>query len=218
MKKLIYTVITNKYDTLKEPLVYTDGWGYVCLEDDFPSGQEISVWDDVIIENKEATPVLTQRREKILLSEPFWTHYDVSIYIDGSFAIGCDLDDLLEQAKGFDCVFVSHPQRRCAYTEGNACVTLGKDSEQTISKQLNFYKSRELPFNYGMISSGIMIRWHNKKVRTFCETWWKQLQMFSHRDQVSWPYAIWKHQELSYSILPWDDIKTKFILYPHKKK
>jgi hypothetical protein len=60
-------------------------------------------------------------------------------------------------------------------------------------KQVNKYKEEGFPKNFGLVQSGIIFRKHND---TSCiklmEAWWKELEVESHRDQLSFNYAVWK--------------------------
>ena len=46
MKNVCYTVITNNYDTLKDPLVVSKDWRYVCFSD---RGFKSKVWELLFI-------------------------------------------------------------------------------------------------------------------------------------------------------------------------
>ena len=67
--------------------------------------------------------------------------------------------------------------------------------------------------------SGIIARWHNRKVRALCELWWQEYVQGSRRDQLSLSYAIWKSPRIKISKLDYREQffeKRNFIAYPHK--
>lgn len=210
-KKVIYTCITGDYDVLKEPVIVTEGWDYICFTDQDLTSKN---WK-IVKTGKTANQVKEQRRKKIF-NEYILSEYDESIWVDGSIYINCDLNTF--KAKHFDTDFclMNHPTRDCIYQEAYACIALNKDKKENILEQVEGYKSEGLPANEGMVATGIMYRRHTFKVIDFCKKWWGEVFEKSHRDQLSFNYIVWR-ERLPYSTFPFDVLKREFVITSHKR-
>jgi hypothetical protein len=176
----IYTAIFGEYDDLKEPLVVTPGWRYVCYTDqNFYS----DIWE--IKKVHAPSPILESKRHKILapIAGP-------SIYIDGTFIINCDLNVFYSRLKG-NITFIQHPVRKCVYAEALACIKYGKITPGQVASQINRYRQQGLPIRNGMAASGIILR-NGEYDNGFCDLWWHEFNIGCNRDQISWAYANWK--------------------------
>ena len=57
----------------------------------------------------------------------------------------------------------------------------------------NKYQKEKFPDNNGLVDNSLIIRKHNEKKNIFLmEEWWKEIKNYSHRDQLSFNYAMWK--------------------------
>ena len=89
-----------------------------------------------------------------------------------------------------------------------------------LKKQVDIYKKEGFPTQFGMREFSIIVREHNNsELKTLMDDWWKQVTIYTMRDQISFPYVLWKNNK------PIDYIKSlginwrwnpRFILYPHK--
>src|SRR5688500_16882261 len=114
--KTIYTVIFGPYEELKEPLVITPGWQYICFTDQpFTS----SIWDIKQVDTW-ADKRMHSREYKINFHK--YINDQESIYIDGAFTINCNLDDWWNKHFKYPMTFVSHPRRNCVFAEIDRCI------------------------------------------------------------------------------------------------
>ncbi len=208
----IYTAIFSNYDDLKEPIVYTKGWNYVCYTD-----QELTskVWEIRKVDVMPCGPQKTARFYKIM--GPLLLQDDFSFWIDATFFINCDLNEWIKQCK-HDFTTVRHPFDRCLYVDAESCLGLGKGKPLDIRKQIRFYKKCGVPENNGLVSSGLLMRLHTPKVIEVCEAWWAQVKKFSSRDQIAFGYVNWKYPDCHQSF-DWDYTYMKeFLHVPHLHK
>lgn len=210
MANIIYTAIFGRYEELKDPLVVTPGWRYICFTDQpFTS----KVWE--IIQHPICeTPQLTARAIKILPHKYLPAYTKKSIWIDGSFTINCNLNEWWERrfTSPFSCI--KHPIRNCVYEEAAACVKHNRGNAAQINNQIRKYRQLGVPARNGIISSGILMREHSKIVFDFCEKWHQELINNSTRDQLAFAFVAWKnriHHETK-----WDyRNQTEFIFLTH---
>jgi len=135
-----------------------------------------------------------QRFVKICIPDDIFNNYEYSVYIDCKRPISINFDYLLSRLKpGSDFLTRPHRRRSCIYDEGEFCIRKKKDSKAVISKQLNFYRSENYPVHNGLHASGLLLRRHTEKVKEFSRLWWEQIERYSHRDQISLPYVVWKY-------------------------
>jgi hypothetical protein len=70
-----------------------------------------------------------------------------------------------------------------------------KDTQENVNPQIDRYKKEGFPKDFGLLQSNIMIRKHNEEdcIRLM-ECWFEELKNGSHRDQLSFNYALWKNE------------------------
>lgn len=149
------------------------------------------------IRKMSLVPLVAVRRQrwiKICIPDEIFNNYEYSVYVDCKRASVIDFEWLLSFMKPqSDFVTRRHKTRDCIYGEGRVCIEKSKDDEATILKQLDFYRSEDYPTHNGLHYSYILLRRHTEKMKMFSMLWWKQLEEYSFRDQISLPYVAWKH-------------------------
>lgn len=195
-KKVVYTSILGNYDTLRQPLVVNDDVDYICFTDS-STKEKIGVWQiRQVPDELKYLPIVKQQRILKICPHRYLKEYDISIWIDGNFQIICDIDKFIDQ---YDLdknpIYTRiHLIRKCIYKEADACISFGKDSRQTIQKQIQRYRDEGYPENIGMVETGIMLRKHNDpKCQLICNMWASEVLKGSHRDQLSFNYVCWKN-------------------------
>ena len=210
MKKVIYTSIIGGYDDLTEPSVIPADWDFICFTDrDLKS----DVWEIRKVLPLYTDNTRTARKYKIL-PHRFLSDYDVSIWVDGNFLVRDNVNELLKFLDEVNMVTYDHFQtildsRNCVYEEGKTLLFLGeknmkltpergmknyKDKPEIIVKQLKKYEASGYPKVNGLLSSGIILRSHNKTdVKKTMEYWWQEVKVGSKRDQLSFNYSAWKN-------------------------
>jgi len=204
-KIIIYTAIFGDFDKLESPLVVEKGIKYLYFTDKkFNS----DIWKVIIVKRKFKDPRKENRKYKILSHETLKNYdYDISIYIDGNITIKKKINGLVEDWLGNNNITViKHPWRDCVYKEAMFCIKHKNPQSKELREQIEYYKKENYPNNNGLVWNGFMVRRNNEIIKKLNEEWWKQLNKFSLRDQVSFPYVMNK-LGLGYSLInegfPW---------------
>lgn len=219
-KKVLYTCITGNYDVLRCPKL-AEGFDYVCFTD---NAQVMSnIWKIRKIPNEllKLSKVKQQRAIKVN-PHKYLKEYDISIWVDGCMDITGDLNDFLsEKCKGEECIFIpTHPSRKCIYKEADTCVKMKKDTVDIINPQMERYEKEGFPKNFGLVQSNIIIRKHNDpNCAKLMNTWWNEIEKGSHRDQLSFNYAVWKHPDVKIAYLDKTTCNSEYFKWDkfHKK-
>ena len=83
------------------------------------------------------------------------------------------------------------------------------------------YKDEGFPANYGLVQTNVMIRKHNEQYsKDLMEKWWEELKDYSHMDQLSFNYALWKigNNGFKYLIKTTCNSRVFNWIKAHKKK
>lgn len=183
MKLAVYSVITNDYDTPKSPSIRgVKHYLFTDNPDVIAPGWEI-------VEIDKTDDQRLQRKIKIL-GHPLLDEYDVTIYVDGSIQLLPRIKDVLRRYRS-GMVIGKHPRRNCVYAEGLEVKRQEKAPPALVDAQIMEYFKANYPANNGMWDSCILIR--DKSCKEMNELWHKKLEEHSHRDQLSLPWALWKH-------------------------
>ena len=192
-KTVCYTAITGGYDSLKDPLVVSEGIDYVCFSD---RPFESKIWKarSIPAELNGLDPVKAQRIVKIC-PHRYLPEYETSVWVDGNVRITGDLNEFLKR-----CDFSKsplwvrpHPSRVCVYDEADAVIRFGKEDPALVRKIAARYKAEGYPEKAGMAETCVIARTHNDvKCRLFDEAWATELLLNSRRDQLSFNYVARK--------------------------
>lgn len=202
-KKVVYTCISGNYDTLLEPEFISEGFDYVCFTDQ-PFTSNIWKIRPIPEELNNLSGVKRQRNIKIN-AHKYLSEYDFSVWVDANTTLKGDINKYVEKNCGEKDVVLwigKHPSRDCIYKEGDMVVKIKYDTKENVDTQLNVYKKEGFPEHYGLPQSCIILRYHNdEQCKKLMETWWEQVEKYSHRDQLSFNYALWKNQDVKVEYL-----------------
>lgn len=212
MTLVIYTAITNHYDTLKAPEVYTPDARYVAWLD----GDDYVLpgrWEAMRLTVQARNPRVTARHPK-LLAHRYHPDAEVSVWVDACLLITHDLTPLVDAlTDAAPLVAYAHPERDCVYDEAAAVVAAGVADAGRVDAQVNAYRGEGYPARRGLFQSGLMARRHHAPALVRAqEDWWEDVSQYSQRDQVSGMVALWRH-DLTYT--PMDGEITDAVRYVH---
>ena len=194
-KVVVYTCITGGYDELRKPFK-TDGVDYICFTDNMTMAA--NGWELRPIPEKfeGLTDAKIQRMVKIL-PHKYLRQYDISVYVDGSIEVKADVIEFIKSVydEKFSVFIPKHPTRSCIYEEYKAVKAIGKDKTDLPDKQMKKYLEEKYPVKNGLTQNNIILRKHNDpECIKLMETWAEEVKNFSHRDQLSLFYSIWKNK------------------------
>jgi len=198
--KVVYTCLTGGYDGLLQHGYVASGWDYVCFSNDIREGS-VGHWKIRRIDYESDDKQLLSRFPKLQPHEVL-PEYDVSLYVDANVALNDDtvfkcIDELIEN--GTLLAGVKHQSRNCLYKESLFLILGGRAKNVSLTlQQMRNYKQEGFPRNFGMYEANIIFRQHNHpQIIQQCNDWWHERLNFSHRDQLSYSYTLWKNH------LPW---------------
>jgi len=164
----IYTAICGSYDTERSDVL--------CFtEKDF---------------DKFKLPVMNAKIFKVLSHK--FIDADISIWIDGNMRLKVSKEELVEKFLGDnDMAVFKHARTKHVYDEARELRRMLKDQTEIIDEQMEKYKAEG--FDGGMLCDcSMLIRRRTEPVARFNEQWWAEISRYSYRDQLSFPYVLWK--------------------------
>lgn len=187
----MYTALFGDYDDLhdipKEGDFLCD---YICFTDN--QNLTSNTWEIKIVD-AHLPPNMMNRMFK-LLPHKYLDGYEASLYVDANFSLKQDLFHFMDSyLNSGDFMVPKHPVRSCIYSEGLACLMSGKVDFNVLVCQLKRYVEAGFPAEFGLAANSILLRRHNSPIIiSFMNNWWKELQGYSQRDQLSFQYLVWK--------------------------
>lgn|SRR5574344_1494870 len=205
MRIAIYTALTGEYDNLNQPYVADSDFSFICFTD-IVKEMKVGVWEMRTIPYSTNSKKILSRYPKMHPQE-LLEEFDYSVYIDANIEILNDslyksVKDLID--RNVILAGMKHQEVQCAYIEGLRILTTGKEkSLKSVIETLRFLKRQGFPYDYGMYEANVIFRNHHvKRVIDQCEYWWQCYLRFVKRDQITYPYTLWKFDIPFNYILP----------------
>ena len=197
MKKLVYTANLGKYDTIRN-IKKQKGYDYYLFLDEYDVIYNKLNWTIIYIpEYIKNSNMSIIKKQRFFKTHPhlFFPNYDLSIYIDSTYEIRGNLDEFLLRIlnPNISMYMLEHPERKKIRDEFSIVKLLHKENKSMIRTIKERYKKENFPDDNGLIEGCIIIRKHNDKncIKTM-EKWFDEIKNYSHRDQLSFNYALWK--------------------------
>ena len=194
-KVVVYTCVSNDYDKVLEPLWQSNNVDWVVISDNPLENNSAFQWWDIneIVPKNIKDPSLQNRYCKIN-AHLLFSDYKASIYVDGNVQIVGDVLSFLEYVGESGIATHNHPVRNCLYDEGIICTVYKKADKKDVKSQLESYHKQGMPSGYGLFELNVLVRFHNKpECIRIMETWWNEVAYKTHRDQLSFTYALWRN-------------------------
>lgn len=194
-KIAIYSCITKGYDELQEPEEILDSCDYYLLSEEAPKGDSIYQWIDI---NKEMTNGIINgrmlNRYCKINAHKFFQDYQYSIYFDGNLKIKGNIDQTIHKLKKTRIGVFGSNYSENPYIDALRCMKVGLACPEKTYQQVERYWNQGMPENVGSFLCGILVREHNNPICVkIMEDWWTEVRNNCMRDQVSFPYVLWKN-------------------------
>lgn len=193
----VYTCIIGNYDQLQEPLFCPDNCDFYAITDfNIPPN---SCWKRIDVRDYESevsqfNSVMTNRYFKFH-PEKLFRDYKYSVYVDGNIRIYTDMTEYINRIAYYGLATFSHSQRNCVYKEAEACIAMGKAEHNSITEQIQYIRNQKMPEQYGLPTCCIIAREHNQEsCIKLMDSWWEEFLRFPYRDQLSFPFALFKNK------------------------
>ena len=195
MKKfLVLTSITGGKDKLLDPPQVFDNCDYIAYVD--KKDESLKVWEQRDVLEFSTIDGLKDRRNAKpykILSAIMFPQYEYIIWEDGNHQLKKDPQLIIDEyGVDTDIFLFKHPDRTCLYQEMGACVHWKLDYQQNIDNQFAYYKSLGMPELFGLFELSTFIVKTTDITKQLQLMWWEQICRFSSRDQISFPFCIWK--------------------------
>ena len=223
-KKVIYTCITNNYDSLEEIACYkyvNKDWDYICFTDNetYINKKQIGIWKVRPLVFNELDNTRNNRYHKInphiILPE-----YEESIYIDGNLNILSSYIFKEIKHRNLNLLLPKHLSNNCIFEEYKFAYREKIDKRSLIRKGWKIIKKSGMPRNYGKWECNLIYRKHNKpEIIEIMKEWWNFVKTYAKRDQLSFSYLMWENGiKIEDNSIPNTRTLIKdFYVFPHKK-
>ena len=217
---VIYSAMVGAYDDILQPKVVDERFDYILFSNDIKD-ERVGVWQvrPIAYHNEDRTRICryVKTHPEELLKE-----YEVSVWMDASIQIQTKYlyDRVVELDKRGELVSsMWHPARQCIYAEAFAVLRMRVEYEDVIVRTCQYLRKEGYPRNNGLCETGITYRKHqNVQVAKVDALWWKCIENYSRRDQLSFNYALWKNGVSCEYLLGEIDVREskEVLLIDHK--
>lgn len=190
----VYTVITGNYDMVNCPLVKPSNIDYYFFSEE--TKDDLGFWKKKSIPNKLSKYDNAEKNRYIKMHPyEFFSNYDYSIYIDGNILVVSDLTDMVCSMTKAGLSLHNHQFRNCVFDEIEVCRLLKKGDYNCLKTQVKKYSNEGFPRKFGLYECNVILcDMKNNKGKKILEDWWNEfLASESYRDQISFPYVVWKN-------------------------
>jgi len=220
-KIAVYTSIFGNYDPIVEPLYKSDKCDYYAITDlDIPENSAWKKMDVIFIKGFDDMDSYHKSKFCKMMPHLLFPEYEYSIWVDGNVQIVADMYPLVDRLDEQHTMgMFQNPLHDCIYTEAKYNICQNNVKVQQIQNQINIYKAEGFPQMFGLREFSIIARRHNdEECVRMMNDWWEQVNTYTMRDQLSFPYVLWKYgKTMDYVQLLGGNWRwnPRFICYPH---
>lgn len=191
---VIFTALTGGYDEPVKHEYLDPAIDYVIFSDS--AVDDCGFWQVRPVDYWHPDGVRVARRIK---TNPhvYLKGYDIAIWIDANVIIRCDIKKYIQkltEQNNAPVAAIPHPLRDCAFQEALVVQEANRDIKCRVARQTRAYEQIGFPKNHGLNETGLLIfNLNHMHIREFLSDWWSQINKYSHRDQLSFNFVLWKH-------------------------
>ena len=203
-KTVFYTCITGSYDKLIEPKFVVPGCDYTLISDNPPPEGSVFKWTNIVdVVPKEITDNHYKNRFCKFNPHLIFPDYRYSIYFDGNIDLRTDITDFIKNLGRTRLGVTDRNPVDCAYMELFKMMRSGLVSEEKALSIYKKYSNEGFPRHFGSFECSILLREHNNPVcKSLDEQWWEETKNTTGRDQIAFPYVLWKNGFTEADVLP----------------
>lgn len=194
----VYTCIFGKYDEIVEPLCFPNNIDYYIITD-----QELPNDSHWIIKNISEYDAYIENMTSVEKNRWFKMHpdvlfpeYEYSIYIDGNIMPVSDFTEFINRIdKTVGIGMFWHKYNNCVFDEALYNIyAVKKVPKEEIKSHVEYLIEQGMPEDYGMVTCNVIARQHHNEVcKRVMSEWWEEFCGHSQRDQMSFPFVLWKN-------------------------
>ncbi len=191
---VIYTAIVGHYDDIQQPEAVDDDFDYVLFSNDIDSSK-VGVWQvrNIPYEDVDVTRVARWVKTH---PEQLLPGYEASVWMDGNIAIQTKevyarVRELFQ--KGVLVSAMWHNACRSILDEAAELALIGWERERVCLDWQHQLWKEHYALNNSHWETNVLFRVHsNDRVKSLDELWWDCIAHYSRRDQLSFPYTLWR--------------------------
>ncbi len=193
MKIAVYTSVFGGKGELQSPSNLSSlesNVDFFCITDNEDLKSDLY---QISIVNPEFKDVAKNARKVKICGFPGIEKYDLAVWHDISIKLDlAQFNKLIADSKA-KTISVFHHNRYCLYLEAVSIVRQKKDHALRILVQVARYFLEGYPSNNRLNETGIMVTVPSEYFGSALQTvWWKEVENWSRRDQISLVYSAWK--------------------------
>lgn len=204
-KVVVYTAVFGKTISINQPVYCNPKYDYYIFTDQVLD--QNSKWKSIDIRPYEKYLVnldyAAKNRWFKLHPHLLFPDYDYSVYLDGSIILISDVMPMVCSMK--NKILATHKLKApvsCVYESAKSVLHANKAPKKLVKEQMEYYRRQGYPKNNGMFENGFLIRKHNDDMcKKIMVDWWKEMETFTMRDQLSLNYVLWKNNIQTENIL-----------------
>lgn len=191
-KFVVYSAIVGRYDTVLQPSVVDERFDYVLFSNHLPEGEN-GVWQ---VRRIDYTNPVQPKIARYVKTNPerLLPEYEASLWLDANIQIiGREIYNRFIELfeNGVLIASVKHMAYDCVYEEMFSVLDFRYESEEIVVKWGHKLRKRGFPKHAGLFETGLMYRRHSSApVKEFDSIWWKYIESYSKRDQLSFTVAL----------------------------
>ena len=193
-KIAVYTVLFGNNDVITNPKVVNANCDYYVITDN--AVDNTLVWKklDIDMVNMGIKDDVLRSRYYKMNSHLVFPNYKYSVYLDANIVLYGDPSDLICHInKKTGIAMHNLPARNSVYEEIYAREKIEPNDSEVLEAQKEKYKKEGFRSGEGLFECNVIIRNHNNTMcKKIMEDWWKEFMRYPKRDQVSFPYVLWK--------------------------
>jgi hypothetical protein len=217
LRKVVYTCVVDGYDRIRAPLFAEPSVDYIVFSDN-PDELAAAPWQLRPIIRRERNPRMTARWHKLHPHLLFPDH-ELSLYVDSNIVLRAPVTPLAERMLAETPIALfRHPERDCPYAEADVVMRHRLDDGVIVEMQMAYYRAKSYRAKAGLHYSGVLLRRHNDlRLIAFHDDWWRQLKVFSHRDQLSLDFMLQRHGIVAADFSGFAAESPWLALAPHRR-